>query len=130
VDIIITSIHVENCVLLTHIDLLHELFFCLFPSFFSLAHVRNIAFDHPVNPNYGQSQYLYISWTSLLIYSSALFHSAFFVYSLKVLFLLLSYFQSCSQYPYSLNTKLNTHTLKYIYKKTCNGSLLQETCWR
>ena len=50
VDIIIASIHVENCVLLTQIDLSHELFFWLFPSFFSLVHVRNIAFYHFVYP--------------------------------------------------------------------------------
>ena len=37
VDIIIASIHVENCVLLTQIDLSHELFFWLFPSFFLLS---------------------------------------------------------------------------------------------
>ena len=78
VDIIIASIHVENCVLLTQIDLSHELFFWLFPSFFLLSTCVILLSIILYIPKYGQSQYLYISWTSLLYplictYSAVLF---------------------------------------------------------
>ena len=110
VDIIIASIHVENCVLLTQIDLSHELFFWLLPNFVSIAHVRNIAFYHPVYPNYGQSQYLYISWTSLLYpfictYSAVLFLTIL----LKFCFCKLhihTYILECSENTKSFNLKI------------------------